>query len=508
MGRSAAILALGVLSTTAYYDEAPNWTAPDEGGTSIYGGVDGSFGMGFGPAGDVNGDGFADVLAAAPLRENGPEPGSGKVVLFLGSATGLSTSAAWTLTGESLGVRQLGHEVGALGDVNADGFGDLFVRSDDGLFGFLGSPTGPGATAHWRVDAITAAAAGDVNDDGFGDVITGNPFGGPPTLAVFFGSAAGLPAAPDWTFAYDGMIHDLGRTVRGLGDVNGDGFDDVAAGNAGNRFDTSGILVFHGSPAGPSSAPDRTYERLGSERFGGDLEGGDFDGDGFADLLTSAHGHGGLEGDPDTHTHVPKAYVFYGSPSGLSPAASFTHEGQGSDFGLFVVHLTDLDGDGLSEIAVATRENLQVFRGAPVGFERVPAQNLPAPWDPQAAGDVNGDGRMDLIMAVGNGGPVGVFYARAGEDPQAPPVGGEDPPPPAGPPPTNPPPVIDPPAPEPPPADPPPAGDPPPSGGGGDAPAPAPAGDDDDDDDRCGALGLELLLILAVLRRRRTSVTR
>jgi hypothetical protein len=137
-----------------------------------------------GTAGDVNGDGFDDVIIGAPGQLK-----AGRVYVYFGSAGGLTKSSvpAWTLeNGESFG-----WSVGTAGDVNGDGFDDLIIGGpgpDDAerVYGYYGSTKGlrastvpdwtamndsPGSQFGWSV-----GTAGDVNRDGFDDVIVGAPF--------------------------------------------------------------------------------------------------------------------------------------------------------------------------------------------------------------------------------------------------------------------------------------------------------------------------------------------
>ncbi|HXU12866.1 MAG TPA: FG-GAP-like repeat-containing protein, partial [Candidatus Binatia bacterium] len=208
--------------------------------------VEGSdYGFGFAAsvagAGDVNGDGFADVLVS---RMGGAQA-------YLGSATGLSTSPGWA-SPIPVGIDEFGAAVAGAGDVNGDGYADLLVgRPRSALAGFrsgsvdlyLGSATGPGTSAAWttsgeRIDdefGYALAAAGDVNADGYGDVIVGAPGYDYPEpidrpnagkVQVYLGSASGLSSFPVWESNSIGRFAFLGFSVSGAGDVNGDGYDD------------------------------------------------------------------------------------------------------------------------------------------------------------------------------------------------------------------------------------------------------------------------------------------
>ncbi len=149
------------------------------------------FGYSVSTAGDVNGDGYADVIVGAPYYANG-ESGEGRAHLYYGSAAGLSTTAGWTAEGNQAGAN-FGWSVGTAGDVNGDGYADVIVgapsydngQADEGAaLIYYGSPAGLSMTSDWLVESDQAGAkfgyavgsAGDVNGDGYADVVVGAPF--------------------------------------------------------------------------------------------------------------------------------------------------------------------------------------------------------------------------------------------------------------------------------------------------------------------------------------------
>ena len=163
-------------------------------------------------AGDVNGDGYADVIVGAPNYDNG-QTDEGRAFVYYGSASGLSTTANWTAESNQASA-YFGYSVATAGDVNGDGYADVIVgapnydngQTDEGrAFVYHGSASGLSATANWTAESNQASAyfgysvatAGDVNGDGYADVIVGAPnYDNGQTdegrAFVYHGSASGL----------------------------------------------------------------------------------------------------------------------------------------------------------------------------------------------------------------------------------------------------------------------------------------------------------------------------
>jgi hypothetical protein len=236
--------------------------------------------------GDVNGDGFADVVVGA-YGYSGGSIREGKVFVWHGSPTGISSGADWTAEVDKAEA-YFGRSVGTAGDVNGDGFSDLVVGADgyDGgagidegaLFVWHGSAAGlnngsngTAANAAWfkrsnqagAVFGWSAATAGDVNGDGYADIIVGAPlytrdFDDEGMVWVYHGSAAGLISAPAWSKSAGQAGAHFGHSVFTAGDVNGDGYADVIAGAP--YYDRSGTSFRPGLARG--SLSNRSRVRL------------------------------------------------------------------------------------------------------------------------------------------------------------------------------------------------------------------------------------------------------
>ena len=116
-----------------------------------------------GAAGDVNADGFNDVVVGAQFFDN-PEWNEGKVFVYHGSPAGLSTSSVWTAESDQPNA-WFGFAVAGAGDVNGDGYSDLIVGAPGYDSGLGGAFVSPGSNVGWAV-----GSAGDLNSDGYSEV--------------------------------------------------------------------------------------------------------------------------------------------------------------------------------------------------------------------------------------------------------------------------------------------------------------------------------------------------
>jgi VCBS repeat-containing protein len=362
-------------------------------GFIIQGDTDGDYaGVSVSSAGDVNGDGFDDLIVGA---QNGDDGGAaaGEAYVVFGTASGLGTSVGGrqvidltTLSATQGFIIQgdtasdyAGDSVSSAGDVNGDGFDDMIVgarNGDDGAanageaYVVFGTASGFGTAVASRqvIDLTTLSAAqgfiiqganaydaiassvssaGDVNGDGFDDLIVGAPRGNAGgtnagEAYVLFGTASGfgtadgtgrqvidlatLSAAQGFIIQGDATGDDAGISVSSAGDVNGDGFDDLIVGaqlgsdggtGAGEAYVVFGTSNGFGMPAAGRQVLDLgTLTSMQGFIIQGDTAGdnagqsvssaGDVNGDGFDDLIVGAP-----RGD-DGGTDAGEAYVVYG----------------------------------------------------------------------------------------------------------------------------------------------------------------------------------------------------
>ncbi len=331
------------------------------------------FGASAGTAGDVNGDGFSDIIVGAYSYESG-EAKEGRVFVYYGSAINLNLNPGWTAEGNQ-DYAYFGYSVGTAGDVNGDGFDDVVVgapRFDAGeteegrAFVFLGSVVGLRRVPSWITEGNQAyaefgtsiSAAGDVNGDGFDDVIVGAPnyslnHANEGQVYLYYGSASGLNQTPTWTAMNNHAYSHFGMVVGNTGDVNGDGFDDVFVGAPKQSIEEASfgqVYVYYGSEIGLKITEDWTVQSTQADDQFGEVvsHAGDVNGDGFDDMLIGAYRY------DDNQVDKGRVYLYYGTNAGLSQSPSWYVDGnqEVSYFGKSVGTAGDINGDGFDDIII------------------------------------------------------------------------------------------------------------------------------------------------------------
>jgi len=334
-------------------------------------------------AGDVNGDGIADVIVGAPGAANG----AGEAYVVFGKSGGFGPNVDLAALNGANGFRidaasaggAFGKAARGIGDINNDGTDDVFVGAptENGGTGtgyvILGSTAGFAASLDvdnlngsngFRLlsanpgdeTGIAASVAGDFNGDGIDDFLVSAPGADPHgadgagAAYLVFGKNGNFSDSFNLAnlngedgFRLDGIDDGdgVGRAVSGIGDFDNDGFDDILLG------------AFRGDPGGVSNAGE-SYVFFGTDRpmasflnldeldgvngfriVGASADdvsgravhgGGDVNGDGFSDLIIGA-----AEADPGGRDRAGEAYIVFGKEPSLAVAESASLEFYAAD---------------------------------------------------------------------------------------------------------------------------------------------------------------------------------
>lgn len=390
---------------------------------------------------DFDRDGRRDAILSA-AGWSALVPNGGRAILYRGSTDGLAREVR-TLVEGTVPNEALGSIVACPGDVNGDGWPDAVVgtlssgpRTDEvgELRLYLDGPSGFAREPAWRRggDSVYTALGegiapiGDVNRDGYADLAVPehdwtDRRRNQGRVSIYLGSPSGLAAAPVRVLTDGTQAERFGAYVRAAGDVNGDGYADVMIG-APNWTDRRGavgcVLLYTGGPDGLESEP--------ACRITGDHEGdavgfaetftplGDVDGDGFGDVAIGVTNHSGRAAG------IGEVRVHRGGPRGLAPRPVWRQEGYCSESSFArAVTAADIDGDGRVDLVVASpawgRSKDALGSGAVYVYPGIGPRgwfaHAPGGWVSSdqpgcgfggliSAGDANGDGAADLLVSA------------------------------------------------------------------------------------------------------------
>lgn len=296
--------------------------------------------------GDFNSDGFNDLAVGVPGEDIGAIQSAGVVYVLYGAASGLSTNNIQTWAQNSPGIEDQAEE------------GDQFGRT---------------------------LAAGDFNGDGFDDLAIGVDMENVGTesdagaVHVLYGAPGGLTATGSQLWSQEssgidgvGEAGDQFGFSLTAGDFNGDGFDDLAVGvageNNGSTENSGAVNVIYGTSSGLASAGNQLWQQSSTgiegdveelDFFGFSLAAGDFNNDGFQDLAVGAPGQ-----DVGGDNMAGAVHVISGSSGGLTGEGSqyYTQDTSGitevsdpnDNFG-YSLAAGDFNGDGFDDLAISVR---------------------------------------------------------------------------------------------------------------------------------------------------------
>jgi hypothetical protein len=408
-------------------------------------GTTGSFGNWCWADGDVNGDGFNDLLITAPNYPDNVDPKDGRAYLYYGGTNMSSAGADKTFDPENAG-DWLGDNSGMFADINNDNFDDVIIGAryygsgDEGrvyvYYGgvdmdltpdiYLDLPSGEGTNASLGRGGLSA---GDLNNDGYIDVVAsairypnGTKLG---RVYLWYGPLASNTVV-DKTFSSESDSYCFGAILSARGDVNGDNCDDLLIahryypnntgvgraylywGAKGTAMDTTADVIF--------DCPDS-----GANEFGSSADLFDIDNDGCAEVIIGARRY------PGDGSSKGRVYLYWGKTSGFDDTVglTFTGEGSAASLGGDFIHGGYADDDQYGDLLITAfnypdnnrqsraylyygstqggMDNVcdHIFTGEANGFDAYRA----------ALSDLNNDGYGDVVLA-GAGYPGLTYQGR------------------------------------------------------------------------------------------------
>lgn len=306
------------------------------------------FGYTVASAGDVNGDGYSDLLVGTVTL--------GKVYLYYG---GSNMNTIFDLIFLDALDPSFGNSFSCAGNVNGDAYSDIIIGADGysnqtgRAYIFLGGSTMnnvaditiTGSASGDRL-GISVASAGNVNGDAYSDVIVGshgyNLYTG---KAYIYYGAASMNNVADVTFTGESTTNYFGVSVSSAGDVNKDTYSDVIIGAQGYNNVTGRAYIFYGGTAMNNTADIIMNGETANNFFGNCVaRAGDINGDGYSDVIVGAQGY---------NSNMGRAYVFYGGASMNNlPDITLTGEAINDKFGFSVSTAGDLRADGFSDFII------------------------------------------------------------------------------------------------------------------------------------------------------------
>jgi len=319
-------------------------------------------------AGDFNGDGYGDVVFSAHGDNSGATKAGAAYAYYGSATGLDTASEQRIVPSDVAVFDSFSFSLSAAGDVNGDGYDDLIggaagADPSGAAYVYYGSAAGLDTTSEDRIppgdpvaDAsfgFTVSGAGDVNGDGYDDVVVATyDFFSESSVYVYHGSTTGIGTTPALTLtASDQAVGDLFGVSLTAGDVDRDGYSDVVVSSPGHSGGIGAVYVYYGSASGLVAASEDklTPSGGGFATFGSALDSGDLNGDGIDDLLI------GASGDNTAASYAGAVYAYYGSCVDDDKDSVCRLDDCDDDdpaAGLPLDFYADDDGDGYGDLAV------------------------------------------------------------------------------------------------------------------------------------------------------------
>lgn len=368
----------------------------------------GQFGYNRSDAGDVNGDGYDDLIVTTV--------GLDKAYLYLGGSI-VDTVPDLVFHGQISS--RFGSSVAIVGDMNGDGFEDIVIGAfglDDGrAFLYLGGvnvdniadltflPQGPNSNTF----GYGVSGAGDINNDGYSDLtITDKDYNSGRGRSYIYLGGSIINNIPEFFFEPEIYCRQFGFLVSKAGDIDNDGFDDVMfAAIPGSSIGKGMLWVLYGSSI-PNSVRSTYFYSDSASNFTSIDNIGDLNGDNYEDIVAGVYSSGiYLPGV------IEKANIYFGRETmNTEPDIVLTGESLGSFYGRSVAGIGDINKDGFNDVAIGAElfggygKSYIYFGGQSMNL--LPdielyglSSNMSFGRSSSAAGDMNGDGFDDFTIS-------------------------------------------------------------------------------------------------------------
>lgn len=366
--------------------------------------------------GDVNSDGVPDYAANSPFWNNDGTDSEGRVWIY----SGTNGTVLYAFSGEDAGSDQLAQEIAGAGDVNADGFADVVIGgwgensssgTDSGAVIIRSGLDGSILHVFYGQQSFdflgcSVDGAGDVNADGYADVVAG-AFGVDVAGAAYVFSGVDGSVVHTHTGNGQYFLEAFGSSVAGCGDLDGDGQAEVLIGSH-----DSGSPGYAKVYSGADGSELYSYTAPTNGLFGSAVDGGqDADGDGVGDLLV------GYPNTPLLGDGSGLVFLYSGADGSLLREFKGTLPAQ--YFGGTLGFAGDVDGDGRADLVGGSAPfigpcgttYIQVHSGASGALLFSMQGETHCDWfggSVDGIGDVNGDGHSDMVVGIpGNQVPLG-----------------------------------------------------------------------------------------------------